>query len=170
VRLSLEGEYWTVTGHGEFCRVRDSRGMRMLAQLIQEAGRELHVFTLSGASEAVDGGDAGALLDQAARSDYERRIRELRAELDEAETHHDSARHERLQNEYEALCAELSRAFGLGNRERRGNSAVERARVNVRRRLSLALERIASSCPTLGRRLNNDVHTGVYCCYRPDST
>ncbi|HKP63811.1 MAG TPA: hypothetical protein VJV78_44055, partial [Polyangiales bacterium] len=170
VQLVLEGEYWTVRGYGEFCRVRDNRGMRMLAQLIAAPGRELHVLDLSGGQGAVDGGDAGALLDPTARSAYENRLRELQAELDEADAANDAGRRERLQGEYEQLCAELSRAFGLGSRERRAGSAVERARVNVRRRLSLALEHIAKTCPELGRQLDHDLQTGVYCAYRPGSS
>jgi hypothetical protein len=167
IALRLEGETWTVQGAGGSCRVRDNRGMRMLAQLIEQPGRELHVFELSGVTEPVDGGDAGTALDREARTAYEQRVRELQAEIDEAETANDSGRRERLQDEYEQLCAELSRAFGLGGRARRSGAAVERARVNVRRRLTLALEHIAKVCPALGDTLSAAVQTGVYCVYRP---
>jgi hypothetical protein len=165
--LALEGDYWSVGSAGEQCRVRDSRGMRMLAQLVQQPGRELHVFELSGVTQPVDGGDAGAVLDREAREAYERRLRELQAELEDAESANDIGRRERLQDEYEQLTAELSRAFGLGGRERRSGSVVERARVNVRRRLTLALQHIAKACPSLGRQLSADLQTGVYCAYRP---
>lgn len=166
VELELEGEYWTVRGAGEFCRVRDSRGLQMLARLVEQPGREFHVFELSEVTQPVDGGDAGAVIDREARDAYERRLRELQSELDDAEAANDTGRRERLQDEYEQLTAELARAFGLGGRERRAGSAVERARVNVRRRIALALEHIAKACPTLARRLSKDLQTGVYCAYR----
>jgi hypothetical protein len=166
VELTLEGEYWNVRGAGEFCRVRDSRGLRMLAQLVQQPGRELHVFELSGVTQPVDGGDAGAVLDREAREAYQRRLRELQAELDEAEIANDAGRRERLQDEYERLTAELARAFGIGGRERRAGGAVERARVNVRRRLTLALEHIGKACPELAKQLSKDLQTGVYCVYQ----
>jgi hypothetical protein len=166
VELTLEGEYWNVRGRGEFCRVRDSRGLRMLAQLVQQPGREVHVFELSGVKQPVDGGDSGAMLDREAREAYQRRLRELQAELDEAEIANDVGRRERLQDEYQQLTAELARAFGIGGRERRAGAAVERARVNVRRRLSLALEHIGKSCPELAKRISKDLQTGVYCSYK----
>ncbi len=166
LELALEGEFWTVRGAGQFCRVRDSRGLQMLAQLVQQPGREFHVFELSGVTQPVDGGDAGAVLDREARDAYERRLRELQSELEEAEVANDTGRRERLQDEYEQLTAELARAFGLGGRERRAGSAVERARVNVRRRIALAIEHIGKACPELARRLSAEVQTGVYCAYR----
>lgn len=167
VRLELEGEYWTVSCAGETCRVRDARGMRMLAQLLDQPGKELHVLELSGALGAVDGGSAGDAIDREARTAYERRARELEAELAEANDWNDVGRRERAQAELDQLRSELSRALGIGGRSRRTGTAVERARVNVRRRLTLAIEHIAKSCPALGRKLHAELQTGVYCCWQP---
>jgi hypothetical protein len=169
VELALEGEYWTVRGFGELSRVRDNRGMRMLAQLLEQPGRELHVLDLSGALEPVDGGDGGEVLDAQARAAYLERARELEAELEQAEAWNDAGRRERAQEELDALRAELSRATGLGGKARRSGSAVERARVNVRRRLTLALDHVHKTSPALGRHLRACVRTGVYCSYQPDA-
>jgi hypothetical protein len=165
--LVREGEYWTLRGLGALCRVRDSRGLQMLAQLLEHPGRELHVLDLSGALEAVDGGDSGEVLDHEAKSAYQQRLRDLGEELEEAAAWNDSARQARLQEEVELLRAELSRAVGLGARERRGGSAIERARVNVRRRIALALRHVTKASPVLGRHLSAAVRTGVYCAYEP---
>jgi hypothetical protein len=167
LRLFCEGEYWTVSLGGEVCRVQDNRGMRMLAQLVDNPGRELHVLELSGSVAGVDRTDSGALLDARARAAYRERLRELRAELDEAADNNDLARQERLQTEAEILSRELARAFGLGGRERRGGSAVERARVNVRRRLTLALRRIRAASPALGDAIAAALRTGIHCVYTP---
>lgn len=166
LELQQEGEYWTVTGFGDLCRIQDNRGMQMLAQLVEKCDRELHVLDLSGALAPVDGGDAGELIDPEARAAYEKRARDLAAELDEATSWNDAGRRERLEEELEMLRAELGRAVGLGGRARRSASAVERARVNVRRRLTLALRRIEESSPTLGATLRARVRTGTYCVYR----
>jgi hypothetical protein len=169
--LSLDGEYWTVRGLGEVCRMRDSRGMQMLSMLIARPGEELNVLELSGSSPgagaAVDGGDAGALLDAEARAAYEARLRDLREELDEAEQFNDAGRADRARAEIEALTSELSRAFGLGGRERRAGNAVERARSNVRRRIADAMRKIADAAPAIGEHLGGAVRTGNYCCYDP---
>lgn len=167
VQCTREGEYWHLTGQGSECRARDGRGMRMLAQLLDSPGRELHVLDLSGALDAVDGGDAGELIDTSARVAYERRLRELEQELEEAAAWNDAGRRERLEEEAQALRVELARALGLGGRERRSGSATERARVNVRRRIALALRRIEEACPALGQHLSACVRTGVYCAYEP---
>lgn len=167
LELRREGEYWTVSGFGELCRIQDNRGMHMLAQLIESSGREVHVLDLSGALAPVDGGDAGEMIDREARLAYEERLSELTEELQEAEQWNDAGRRERLEAELEMLRAELGRAVGLGGRARRSASAVERARINVRRRLTLALQRIEHSSPALGANIRARLRTGTYCAYEP---
>ncbi|WP_437317404.1 ATP-binding protein [Sorangium sp. So ce385] len=167
LRLVREGEYWTVSAAGALCRVQDSRGMRMLAQLVDEPGREFHVLELSGSPAGVDLGDAGEIHDARARAEYQARMRELRAEVEEAASFNDLGRRERLAAELEAVTRELSRGLGLGGRARRGASAVERARVNVRRRLTLALRRIRAASPAIADELEAALRTGVHCVYTP---
>jgi hypothetical protein len=169
IELVLDGEYWTVSGLGELGRIRDSRGMRMLATLIATPGREHHALDLSGGggAEPVDGGDSGELLDARARAEYQARVRELREELAQAEAWNDAGKQARLSDELEAITAELSGAFGLGGRARVSGAAAERARSNVRRRLTDAMQRIAAACPALGAHLDAAIRTGVYCVYHP---
>jgi len=164
--IQREGDFWTVRGCGELCRIKDSRGMQMLAKLIETPRQEIHALDLSGA-ELVDGGDAGEVIDQDARETYRRRVRDLQAELAEAEQWNDMGRRERIAAELEALRAQLSAALGLGNRQRRSGGAAERARQNVRRRIADAMQRIAESCPSLGRYLERSIRTGTVCVYDP---
>ncbi len=166
IAARLEGEFWTVTGCGQLCRLKDARGLRMLAQLLADPGREIHVLDLVGADQ-VDLGDAGEVIDAQARETYRLRIGELREELAEAQAWNDLARQTRLKQEVEAISDQLNAGVGLGNRNRRTGSAVERARVNVQRRLSDALKRIEQSAPALGRTLAATVRTGTFCVYRP---
>jgi hypothetical protein len=167
LQLRCEGEYWVVDGLGSTCRLRASRGVEMLAKLVAEPGREVHVLELAGA-EVVDAGDSGEVLDAEAKRAYRARMSELREELEEAEQRNNAARAERARDEIEALEAELSRAAGLGGRERRVGKAAERARVNVQRRLADALKRISEISAELGRHLDATVRTGTYCSYSPD--
>lgn len=167
VEMRNEGEVWFIAGLGASCRLKSSRGVELLARLITEPNRELHVLELLG-GEAVDGGDAGEMLDATAKATYQRRLRELREELDEAEQWNDSVRAERARDEIDALETELARAAGLGGRTRRVGGAAERARVNVQRRLADAIRRIGEAAPELGKYLGVTVRTGVYCSYLPD--
>jgi hypothetical protein len=76
---------------------------------------------------------------------------------------------DRLEEEIEALGRELSRAVGLGGRDRRAASASERARINVTRAIKIALERIAEHNPALATLLTSSIRTGTFCSYTPDS-
>jgi hypothetical protein len=151
--------------------MRDSRGLQMLARLVTSPGTEIHVLDLMGPGDTeqpIDAGDSGELLDDRARRDYRRRIEELRARLEDAESIQDAEGADAARAEIEHLSDELSRAFGLDGRQRRAGSVAERARVNVQRRLKHALERIARECPAAGRHLEWAVRTGTFCSYRPD--
>ena len=184
-----EGEYWTVCYEGVVVRLRDTKGLRHLARLLADPGREFHVVDLeapnrqpcspaavgptgrAGAGELAvrpDLGDAGALLDATAKAAYQARLTELEAELEEAEGGNDPARAARARGEREFLVAELARAVGLGGRDRRAASHAERARLNVTRAIRAALANLARANPALGRHLAVTVRTGRYCSYTPD--
>jgi len=177
-----QGEYWTLAFAGPVFRLRDSKGLRYLAELLQRPGVELHVLDLAAAanpglaakapagSEGLDGGpgDAGEILDATARGQYRRRVEELRDEIDEAERFNDPERAARARLEMEAIAAELSAAVGLGGRPRRAGSPAERARVNVRNGISAALRAIRGNDEALWRHLSNAVRTGTFCSYQPE--
>jgi hypothetical protein len=165
--LVREGEYWTVSADGAVLRLKDSRGLSMLARLIAHPGEEFHVLALMGSSGEVDGGDAGEVLDHEAIEDYRARVRELDEELTEAEGWSDAGRAARAREEREALVRELARGVGLGGRERRAGGAAERARTNVQRRVRGAIRKIAEAMPALGAYLERAVRTGTFCSYDP---
>jgi hypothetical protein len=168
LKLIREGDVWRLEAGASSVRVRHSRGLELLARLVERPGEELHVLALaSDAGGALVEGDAGELLDPQAVRAYKDRLRALEAELEEAEDAHDLGRKARLDREREALEGELSRAVGLGGRGRPAASATERARVNVQRRLKDAVARIAEADAALGAHLTTSVHTGTYCCFRP---
>jgi hypothetical protein len=152
---------------GTSLRLKDSRGLRYLARLVAEPGREIHALDLAGAAGESDVGDAGEQLDAAATASYRRRLAELDEEAREAEAWNDGARGARVRSEIEFLSAELSRAVGLGGRNRRAGSAAERARVAVTRRIREVIRRVAEQSPDAGRHLEATLKTGTYCSYRP---
>lgn len=166
--LTQEGELWQVRYGERFFSIRDSRGMQLLARLIERPGEEIHALVLSGDDgTSLAETDAGEELDETAKHAYRRRLGELEREIDEAEAAADAGRLERLRSEREALVSELSRAVGLGGRVRRAGSATERARVNVRKRLKQAIGSIQEVDAGLGTYLSRAVRTGAFCCFRP---
>jgi tetratricopeptide (TPR) repeat protein len=176
-----EGEYWSILYEGDAFRLRDSKGLRHLARLLQEHGHEVHALELVGAgagearaAQLEDGlevggfGAAGELLDARAKAAYRQRLDELREEIDEAETWNDPERAAQAQEELDFIADELAAAVGLGGRDRPAGSAAERARVNVTRAIKSALARIEIESPALGAHLHRTVRTGTFCSYSPD--
>jgi tetratricopeptide (TPR) repeat protein len=169
--MSQVGDSWIVRyGSIEF-HLKDMRGVRLLAALVAEPGREFHVLDLSQDGKAltgtVDRGDAGEVLDEEARRQYRARVSEIQEELHEAESWNDPARAERARQELEFIQQELSQAMDLGGRERKVGSAAERARINVQRRIRDAIRRIEGHHPGLAKHLDRSVRTGTYCAYEP---
>lgn len=156
-------------------RVPDTKGMRYLAELLARPGVERHVLDLvdrvEGLSDAgIDRrrlGDAGPVLDKAARTSYRREIERLRAEIDDALSGDLLETAEALQAELDLLVGQLASAFGLGGRERRAGSAAEKARLNVTRAIRSAVRTLVEALPVAGAVLDRGVRTGRYCVYQP---
>ncbi|MCA9612810.1 MAG: DUF2791 family P-loop domain-containing protein [Myxococcales bacterium] len=169
--LVREGEVWRVTHDARSFVLADTKGTRWLARLAAAAGEELHVLDLaSDTGEAAPGSrsDAGEVLDAKARRAYAARARALRERLEEAEERSDLGATERAQEELHALERELRAALGLGGRARRAGATVEKARVNVQRRLKDAIRRVAEQDVVLGKHLERSIRTGILCAYEPD--
>jgi len=177
-----EGEYWTIVYEGEAFRLKDTKGLRCLSQLLRNPGREFHAIDLVSIAQkreplgaAQPGhevvsrlGDAGKILDAQAKAEYRRRLDELREQLEEANRFNDHARSDALQSEIDFVTHELAAAFGRSGRDPKSASAAERARVNVTRTIADALRRIAEHNGSLSRHLENTVKTGTFCSYTPD--
>jgi len=168
MRVSSGGEVWTIDWGAEQVNVKDSRGIRLLARLVEQPGVDVHVLALaSDDGESAPESSAGEVLDRRARDAYRRRIAEIAELLAEATHAGDARRSAALAYEHDALNAELARASGLGGRVRQTGSTTERARINVRKRIKDAIGRITRVDARLGRFLGNAIRTGTYCCFRP---
>jgi hypothetical protein len=183
-----EADYWTIAYGRDSFRLKHSKGLGYLAELLAHPGVELHALALAAATDgcgypvaaerlrrsADDGlessgvGDAGELLDREATDAYRRRIEELSAELDEAERFGDPERLARARAESQFLTDELAAAVGLGGRGRRAPGPAERARQSVTKAIKAALRRIEEQSPALARHLAATVRTGANCAYEPD--
>jgi hypothetical protein len=167
--LAREGDFWTLVVGARTLRLRDSRGVRVLSQLVANPGQEFHVLQLvAPGDEPRDEGDAGEILDETAVQRYKARLLELRESLEEAERFADRGRADRVREEMEFLTDELARAVGLGGRARRTAGAAERARTAVQKRLRGVIQRIEEELPELGRHLDQTIRTGAFCGYLPD--
>jgi hypothetical protein len=182
-RLSREGDTWTFQRDGRVVHLRDSRGVRCLAILLSNPGVEFPALSLvaggvvaeqrSGAesdlaSSLGGGDDAGAILDSEAKAAYRKRLEDLEEDLEEARSFNDPERAVQAQEEIEFLSRELAAAVGLGGRDRKAASDVERARVSVTKAIRAALKKLDGFDEALGHELRTTVRTGSHCIYEPD--
>ena len=165
--MGLDGDIRIVHFGGASVSLKDNKGLQILARLISTPDKDIHVLDLVGSAASTAAGDAGPQLDDKARIEYQQRVSELQEGLEEAQALGDLGQADALREELDFITRELSRAYGLGGRERKAGSAAERARVNVRRRLKDAIERIGQQLPDAARYLENTIKTGSYCRYSP---
>ena len=121
-----EGDYWSVIYEGRTVRVRDLKGMRYLARLLADPGREYHVLDLvaaeAGSVAQMDSsqaasvprsalGDAGEILDERAKDAYRRRLAEIEDDSEQARAIGDAERAAQADAERDFLVRELARVW-----------------------------------------------------------
>ena len=107
------------------------------------------------------------VLDERARDEYRARLQTIEQDLEEAQSFNDVGRIQRLEQEHDAILAELRAATGLGGRSRKLKDPGERARKAVTARIRESIQRIAEAHPAAGEHFAEAVRTGSFCCYEP---
>jgi hypothetical protein len=180
--FSRQNDYWIIRYHSHAALLKSTLGLRYLAALLREPGREFHVRELLArptgvstpaapivANRRVTGGlRAGVpMLDAQAKADLKSRLNDLRHELNEAERFNDFHRKTEAQNELQAISKYLASAVGVGGRDRKSSSDAERARSAVTKCIKKAIEKIGDAIPSLGCHLATRIKTGYFCSYNP---
>jgi DNA-binding response OmpR family regulator len=175
-----EGEFWTIAYKGKVNRVRDSKGLQHIAYLLRHPHHAIHVRYLDtaaigqGSQEVFpegsiheDLGHAGEVLDAKAKAAYWQRLNELQEALAAAKKNN-PRQAEQIEQEIEALSQQLRNAVGMGGHDRRNGAHIERARVNVKRAIDAALQKLETLDPELWLHLKTTIKTGTSCSYIPD--
>jgi hypothetical protein len=166
LRVRREGRGWLVVVGERRAFVGDLVGMGYIAELVRRPGQAVPAVVLAGAGDL--GTEAGhEVLDDRARTAYADRIRELTADLGDAEAADDLGRAERLRTELDTLVDQLGSAVGLHDRPRRFADRSERARTAVRKAIKRAIDEVDAVDPVLGRALRGTISTGATCIYVP---
>jgi hypothetical protein len=186
-----QGDYWKIQFQGHTTFLKSMRGLHCLAYLLRHPGQEFHVSELlahlkevpaapptviangthqtNGNQLAFSGlNDGIPILDAQAKTEYRRRVTELRQELEEAEQFNDPDRATKARDEMNVIAQQLSAAIGLGGRDRKTSSAAERARCAVTKRIKKAIQKIGDFIPALGHHFVTRIKTGYFCSYHPD--
>jgi hypothetical protein len=186
-----EGDFWTLIFEERVLRLKHSNGLLFVAHLLRHPDRDFHVAQLVAllpsattnhadavymtrrdkerlGMHTVSGTESNPLLDPTAKAEYRHRIDEINAALEDAKAFNDPARAAELEKELEFIALELSRAVGIGGRDRKHRAEDERSRVNVTNSIRALTRKIAKEHPSLGRYLRLTILTGRFCSYRPD--
>jgi tetratricopeptide (TPR) repeat protein len=182
-----EGDYWSIAFEGCTFRLKDVKGLHYLAHLLRHPGQEFHVLQLvqccaepreqrsgfggqrsEGLQRSRTTSEQGPSLDAKAKAAYQRRVHDLRAELDEAERNGDLGGAAKARAEMELIAEQLAAAVGLGGRDRPVGADAERARLTVTKSIKAALEKIRANQPELARHLAASIKTGYFCGFTPD--
>lgn len=189
VIFAANGDYWTIGELGTTFSIKASKGLSYIHRLLQHPGEEFHSLDLlsdlggrfAAAGIGIDAvsdddtlsvgrlGDAGEMLDAKAKQEYKRRLIELRERLEDQRELGNQERAAEIESEIDFLAREISRAVGLGGRDRRAGSAAERARLNVTRAIKAATQKISEHSLELSEILERSIKTGSFCSYAADS-
>ena len=168
--LRRSGKGWLVAVDGHRAFVGNLVGLRYLARLLRHPGHKIPAVDLAGDGPFPQDGSPQALLDDEAKAAYGARMRELGAELAEAQAHADLGRAEVLRAELDVLVDQLEAAVGLHGQSRTFAGPAERARTAVRKAIKRAIDEIDGANPVVGQALRTSIVTGLSCAYLPDPT
>jgi hypothetical protein len=163
--IECEGDVWLLQLGDESVRLKSSRGLAILSELVSHPGEELDSLELH-APDAV-ASHAGEVRDAKSITELEARRARLLDQEQALTSCGDRLRAVETRREVDRIDAELKRAQGLGGRIRRDGDLRERARQNVQKRLHDVIERLRSVAPRMATHLERTITTGLTCSYRP---
>jgi tetratricopeptide (TPR) repeat protein len=176
-RLRREGRSWELTFQGRTTRLKELRGLTLIAHLLSRPNQSIHTLELASLgkngevmAERRSSSDLGPVLDDNAKQAYRARLRELHTDLDQARSSGNEQSGLKIEEELRFLTREIARAVGLFGRDRKTGSDAERARVRATNSIKFAITKIADNQPVLASYLQRTIRTGASCCYIPESS
>jgi hypothetical protein len=174
--MERTGRTWALTWAGVRSTLPDAKGLMDIAMLLRSPGSPVSAVELMSRDAARPPGPGATAfgaglerVDQEALRQYRDHLRDLDADIAEAERFADGERLSALREEREFLLDEVRRAVDLGGRPRRERGDAERARKAVEMRISFAISRVRAQDPVLGQHLERSIRTGGECAYQPET-
>lgn len=185
------GKTWELTFDGDRVVVRHRIGLIYLSTLLKHPNRLISSVELANLAHSVnealnnaargdlqhqmqngnfseDFGHTGhVILDERAKAEFRARLSELDEEFQLASSAENDERASAIDREREFLLQELSRATGIGGRNRYTKSTSERSRTHVSKAIKAALGTVEEAHPTLAYHLKSSIKTGAHCVYQP---
>ena len=164
-RFIKETDIWELSYDGQSIQLAEVKGFLDIQKLLANPMQSFHCAELMGSVLTATG---EVLLDEKAKKAYQKKILDLRQDIETAENHNDFDRLSALEEEYEKMIHHLSESLGLKGKVRQAGNPVEKARSAVTWRIRNAIAKIEIVLPLLGKHLSNSIKTGTICSYTPE--
>jgi len=163
--FARSGDGWRIEAFGESGHFQDLRGLRYIAKLLQKPNVAIPVELLVRDESAMparnatvdcgeldsEGHSVQPIADKEALKAYQQRLKELDADIPEAERAGCAAEVEKLQREREFLVDTINEACGLGGRRRAFSSVGDKLRSSVHMALGRVYQRMREAKPAMKR-------------------
>jgi TolB-like protein/tetratricopeptide (TPR) repeat protein len=160
-----QGEFWELQYNNQIITIKDSKGLRDIAKLLQQPEEEFYCIDLMGAVLMASG---TKMIDDKAKSEYKQKVQALQIAISDAEEMGLYEKAEQDKEKLDTLIDQLAQTVGIANKTRKTGSSVEKARAAVTWRIRNAIKKIEKVHPQLAKHLSNSIKTGSYCSYKPE--
>ncbi|QGY43071.1 hypothetical protein GM418_05170 [Maribellus comscasis] len=158
---------WELSYQGITVLLKDNKGNHDIARLLAEPEKEFLCTELM--ETVLCNADGIEIIDRKAKLEYQKRILQLQAEIDEAEKGNNPTETIQLREEYENLIEHLSQTLGLAGKRRKTGNLSEKARSAVTWRIRSAINKIEKVHSPLSKHLSKSIKTGTFCSYKPEN-
>lgn len=194
-RFVLSGDSWEISfGGAGPVHLRNSKGIKYIAWLIRNSGKEVFVIDLdhavnpaapgvtdptlsamtAGQLEEIgltlnDFGDADDPSSHEESARLKNEIQKIMDRIGDAEETGDTEQVERLKQERQDIINYMAGIYGVDGKPRKQGSNNERVRINVTTQITRAKKKISEHLPDLTAHLDAHLTTGTRCRYAPVS-
>jgi tetratricopeptide (TPR) repeat protein len=161
-----KGEMWHLSFLEQSTILKDAKGFHDLSKLLSNPNKEFHCMEMMGSNMSENVTEI--VIDQKAKADYEKKIKRLLIQIEDAQEFNNTEQIEKLQMEYNTLLDHLSASLGMGRKPRAKGSSVEKARSAITWRIRNVIKKIKTSHPKLAMHLSKSINTGTFCSYHPE--
>jgi TolB-like protein len=158
-------EFWEISYEGKTIQLVEVKGFHDLARLLENPEKQFHCTELIGGGLKVA---KEFVFDDRAKRTYQKKLVELKEEIQWCEENNDSGRAPVLQKEYDDLVNHLSSSLGLAGKTRKAHDPVDKARSAITWRIRNAIQKIEKENPDLAKHLTVSIKTGIFCSYNPE--
>jgi hypothetical protein len=174
-----QGARWILRFAGEPFDLEDSKGLRVIANLLSRPATEVHVLELAAVAddlpftqaEIVEALRAERGLELLGRDDIKmlrHTVRKMQREIDHATANGDEAKVRTVTDEKERIEAVLSKDLNQKGESRYSSSPSSKARTNINRQIGRAIAQIEKHNKEAARFIDHSLGRGFLCIYRPD--